>query len=207
MHINLAKTGTTPSDITLGPDILRVVSSAKLLGVTIDDELNWKTHVSNVIKSASYRLYLLRRLKSLGLPPPELKSIFSLFILPKITYASPAWSSSLSNTQKDSLEKVQKRACKIILGSTYTSYDAALQALNMPPLCNVFHSNLERFGRKLLNHPLHRHLLPPPNPKAHRDTRHHNVLVPFRARTERYKHSPIPTIVNILNNPPPPHHP
>ena len=200
MHINLGKNKTTPPDITLGPDILRVVSSSKLLGVTIDNELNWKAHVSNVTKCASYRLYLLRRLKSLGLPPSELKSIFSLFILPSLTYASPAWSSSLSRTQKDSLEKIQKRACKIILGNTYTSYEAALDTLNIPTLSETYNINLASFGRKLMSHPVLRGLLPPPLSPPRRVTRHQNILQPLRARTLRYKNSPIPAMVNILNN-------
>ena len=85
MYINLGADNTTSPAINLALNTLQVVNTAKLLGVIIDDELNWKTHVSYVMKSTTYRLYLLRGLKSLGLPSSELKYIYKLFILPKLT--------------------------------------------------------------------------------------------------------------------------
>ena len=53
---------------------------------------------------------MLRRLKTFGMPTLELISIYKTFILPKLTYASPAWSYSLTTTQLARLERVQKRA-------------------------------------------------------------------------------------------------
>ncbi|XP_050721171.1 uncharacterized protein LOC127001045 [Eriocheir sinensis] len=52
--------------------------------------------ISSLIKSVTYQLHLLRRLKKLGTPARELASVYSTFILPRLTYASPAWSSSLN---------------------------------------------------------------------------------------------------------------
>ena len=199
MHINLGKNKTTPPDITLGPDILRVVSSSKLLGVAIDNELSWKTHVSTITQSASYRLYLLRRLKSLDFPPAELKEVYTTFILPKLTYASPAWSSSLTATQSNLLEKVQKRACRIIMGPHYSTYQEALATLHLTSLAEHHKQTAQKFGHKLLNHPSHSDLLPSAAPPPRTYPRHRNHLIPIRARTDRYKTSPIPYLVNLIN--------
>ena len=200
MHFDLATTPTPTPALTLDNHTLDVVTTTKLLGVIIDDKLSWGDHVSAVIKSASYRLYMLRRLKSLGLPTAELCNIFKLFILPKLTYASPAWSSSLSQTQHRRLERVQKRAAKIILGPSYHTYEDALHTLDLPTLTDYYRQALTQFGHKLLQNPRQRHLLPPQAPRPLRATRARNKLVPLRARTDRYKNSPIPTLVKILNS-------
>ena len=41
MHINLSSDIVPPPSITLGPNTLQVVDSTKLLGVTIDNKLNY----------------------------------------------------------------------------------------------------------------------------------------------------------------------
>ena len=39
------------------------VSSAQVLGLIVQDNMNWKKHVINVVKKAGKRLYMLRVLK------------------------------------------------------------------------------------------------------------------------------------------------
>ena len=106
MHVNTATTPVQGPEVTLDGHPLQQVHSTKLLGITIDNKLQWNEHVKNIITAASFRLYMLRRLKSLGAPTPELTTIFTSFILPKLTYASPAWTSSLNLTQMRQLEGV-----------------------------------------------------------------------------------------------------
>ena len=156
--------------------------------------------MDSVTRKASYKLYMLRRLKSLGAPAAELKGVYNTFILPAVTYASPAWSSSLNTSQMQQLERIQKRACKIILGPAYTTYDDALTTLCLPRLNIRLECALRTFGAGLLSTPRHRHLLPPAAPPPTRATRHHNKLIPLRApRTDRYNNSAIHTIVRMIN--------
>ena len=200
MHINFGAGAVNPPLITLGSNTLEVVESTKILGITIDNKLTWNDHVKSTIKSSTYRLHLLRRLKSLGLPAEELKNIFNTFILPKLTYAAPAWSSSLGIGQRKDLERVQKRACRIILGPNYEGYDDALHKLHLPRLETLYQELTLHFGRKLLVNPRHRDLLPPDNPPPARRTRHHNRLQqPPSNNTQRYRNSAVHTIVRMLN--------
>ena len=114
MHFCTSKTTVPAPQLLIGTHPLQVVQSTKLLGVTVNDQLTWKEHVSNIVRAASYRIYMLRRLRSLGTPADELKGVYTSFILPKFMYASPAWSPSLNLTQQQQLERVQKRACRVI---------------------------------------------------------------------------------------------
>ena len=164
-----------PPPLSLGTHTLETVTTFKLLGVTIDDKLSFGPHVANVIKAASYRLHMLRRLKSFGMPANELVNIYKIFLLPKLTYASPAWSTGFGVGLKESLEKVQKRALKISLGLNYTSYENALAATNLPflaydpstpytlhPPPTQYEKIVSKFALSLRSHPRHRNFLPPP---------------------------------------------
>ena len=200
MHFHTSATDLPPPLITVGDQPLQVVQSTRLLGITVDEKLTWKEHVNNTVRAASYRLYMLRRLRSLGAPAEDLKTIYTAFILPKLMYASPAWSSSLGITQQRQLERVQKRACRTILGAAYTTYEDALTTLSLSSITERHHEVLRSFGANLLQHPRHRDLLPPPAHRPPHSVRHRNVIQPIRARTDRYKKSPIPSLVKIINN-------
>ena len=198
MHFNTATTQVQAPTLSLDGRPLQLVQSTKLLGITIDSKLDWYEHVKNTVTAASFRLFMLRRLRSLGAPTPELSTIYNSFILPKLTYASSAWTSSLNTTQMKQLEKVQKRACKIILGSDYAGYDSALTTLKMPALSQLYQQTLSTFGSQLMQHPRHRHLLPPAVPRPPRALCHSNKIKPIRARTDRYKKSSVPTITRLV---------
>ncbi|MPC32655.1 hypothetical protein E2C01_025980 [Portunus trituberculatus] len=174
-----------------GPHPLQFVRSAKLLGVTVDDQLTWRQHITATVKAAAYRLYMLRRLKSLGTPTEELKGVYIIFILPRLMYTSTAWSSCLTAIQRQQFENViQKKACRIILGPAYTNYDHALTTPNLPRLSNKYRETLLKLGKSLLRHPKHRHALSPAIRRPAHSTRHNNVLIPTRAtRTDRYKNT------------------
>ena len=53
-------------------DEVEVVNSAKLLGITISDNLTWNAHVNEVVKKASKKLYFLVQLKRARLPPSDI---------------------------------------------------------------------------------------------------------------------------------------
>ncbi|XP_063877111.1 uncharacterized protein LOC135109616 isoform X2 [Scylla paramamosain] len=200
MHFCTSSVPVPPPQLSVGPHPLQVVRCAKLLGVMVDDQLTWKQHVASTIRSATYRLYMLRRLRSLGTPTDELRGVYVTFILPKLMYASPVWSSSLTQTQQLQLESVQKRACRVILGPAYTTYEEALNTLRLSRLSTRYREALEKFGRGLLNHPRLRNMLLPDAPRPARATRHHNKITPLKApRMDRYRLSVIPTMVRAIN--------
>lgn len=86
MHISLGVDNILHLYIILGPDILWVVRDFKLLGVTVVNSLDWKSHVSTILKSSLYRLKLL------VMPPVELRNVCTIFIL--LQYTSQACSSN-----------------------------------------------------------------------------------------------------------------
>ncbi|CAB4001968.1 Splicing factor 3A subunit 1 [Paramuricea clavata] len=122
------------------------VSSFKLLGVLLREDLSWCDHVDYVIKKANSRLYALRKLKKAGLSDKDLVTIYSSFIRSRIEYASPAWS-TLTQGQSDLIESIQRRALCILLPEM--SYQDALNYTGLKKLSTRRHNSCEQFIRKL----------------------------------------------------------
>ena len=105
------------SEIVIGNHIIQQVSNKKVLGVIIDEQLKWKEHNDAQCKKISQSIALLRRAKQF-VNQDTLLNMFNALVLPHFTYCSNVWSDgSCSHIEK--LKKLQKRAARVITGSTY----------------------------------------------------------------------------------------
>ena len=93
---------------------IEVVPSVKLLSLTISEDLKWKTHISGICKKVSSRLYFLRQLKRAKVPSNDLLLFYITCIRPVTEYACQVFHDSLPQYLSDELEKLQKRAFRII---------------------------------------------------------------------------------------------
>jgi len=79
----------------------------KLLGLAIDNQMNFKRHVSKVCKRASKQVGVLLRLRNMIPMHAELQ-IYKSAVLPLLTYSHVVWHfCCLSDTRK--LERVQEK--------------------------------------------------------------------------------------------------
>lgn len=134
--------------ITTGGTEIGCVKSFKLLGVYLSSDLTWATHVDYVLKKANRRLYALRQLKRCGVLPADIVKVYCSLVRSVVEYASVVFS-NLPQYLVDALEKLQKRALKIIYPNY--SYEAALDAANLEKLecrrvniCSSFVSKLTK---------------------------------------------------------------
>ena len=74
----------------------------------------WNMHTSELSRECSSRLYFLRQFKRSGVAPSELVLFYVTCIRPVLEYASPAFHRSLPNYISEDLERIQRRALKII---------------------------------------------------------------------------------------------
>ena len=187
--------------VVIGNTLLESVDSLKLLGVIIQADLKWDKQVSHMTSLAAKCLYILCILKKFHAPTHDLLTIYLMYIRPLLEYASPSWSSALTVQQSDQIERIQRRACRIILGyNNYSEYSRALEFLNIPSLKQRRNQLLEKFARTLVLS-RHRSLLPPlcsslPN---FRPLRSNRGLFNPTCRTSRYEKSAVPQMVKIIN--------
>ncbi|KAI8496262.1 hypothetical protein Bbelb_261030 [Branchiostoma belcheri] len=98
-----------------------------------------------------------------GKPPTckDLVSVYISYIRPVMEYGAPVWHSGLSNSLSNKIEKVQRRALRIILGASFTSYSTACAQLGLPTLYARRHELTAKFAKSLEQSDQYRHLLPP----------------------------------------------
>ncbi len=102
----------------------------------------------HICKNANKRLFILAKLKRFGFNTAELITIYSCYVRPLLEYADVIWHSALTVKQSLTIERIQKRACMIILGyNKFISYQQALSTLNLQPLstrrhCLIFAESL-----------------------------------------------------------------
>ena len=187
LRIGFGEPSATFDPVIVNDTPLEVVPCAKILGLTVSNNLKWNDHIYQTIVKARKRLYFLSQLKRAKVGTKELIVFYSTCIRPILEYACPVFHNSLSNYLSNDLEMIQKRALKIIY--PWTSYADALIFTGLQHLS----TRREKITNNLFldimsdeNHKLHE-FLPPRNTYATELRTKHKFNVNFR--TNRFKNS------------------
>ena len=108
------------------------VAEHRLLGVTVDNQLSWKTHINTLSKTISKKLFMLSKLKHF-LNEDSRKMFFNAHVRSHLDYASTVWDGCSDNHMKK-LNSLHRRAAKIILPNPLLSTDEKLKQLGILPL-------------------------------------------------------------------------
>ena len=103
--------------VVIGDQIINQVSSKKVLGVIINDQLKWHDHNDAQCKKISKGIALLRRAKPFA-TLDTLLTMYKSLLLPHFTYCSTVWHDG-NNSHITKLQKLQKRAARVITNSSY----------------------------------------------------------------------------------------
>ena len=112
----------------------------KYLGILIDKNLSWKTHINNITTKISRTVGLLAKIRHF-VPFQILLKIYQSLILPHISYGLPVWGQAC----KSYLDKVlllQKRALRLIFFAGYKEHALPLfiQSSQLPLNCLYYFS-------------------------------------------------------------------
>ena len=108
-----------PRSIIIDNKQIAIQESAIYLGVHIDENLNWNTHIEQKIIKCNNLFNKLKKAigKKWGLKPKVIKWIYQAIVLPKLSYGSVAWAYNLNKTQVKKLEKFQAQYARAITGA------------------------------------------------------------------------------------------
>ena len=119
MVLSKKRSDLTNTNFQVDDQVIKSVSSVELLGIQIDDKLNFNLHISKICKSAANQLNALIRLKQfLSFHAKEL--LINSYIISNFNYCPLVW--MFSSTQSlNKIENLQERAL-----SFEASYEALL---------------------------------------------------------------------------------
>ena len=141
------KSDDRPTGFSIGADIVSTEKSLKLLGIHLDNRLNFNLHINTICKSASNQLNALVRLKKFLSFEPK-KVLVNSLILSSFDYCPFVWFISSAKSLKK-VESLQKRTLRFLQNDYHSSYETLLQKLEKQlKMCEI----LEIYVGKFLNH-------------------------------------------------------
>ena len=106
--------------LQLGNNHIARTESIKFLGITIDQNLNFKAHVDTISNKVSKMNGLLFRLNNI-LPAESLQLLYSALFVPHLVYGIEIWHSALQ-CNRDRIFKLQKKAIRAINSLPYNDH-------------------------------------------------------------------------------------
>ncbi len=121
-------------DIPLGGDKQRLnnITSEKDLGILVDDELEYEAHIAEIIQKANKTLGIIKRnFRNIGIKTFLL--LYKAMVRSKLEYAQNVWS-PYKMKYIEKIEKVQRRATKLLPNLCKKSYEERLRKIGLPTL-------------------------------------------------------------------------
>ena len=114
LRISFAKEQRVFDPVIIEGKEVELVTSTKLLGLTIANDLTWNDYVTEITKKVSKRLYFLTQLKRAGVPKQNLALFYLSCVRSVIDYAAPLFFHDLPQYLKKELVRLEKRTISII---------------------------------------------------------------------------------------------
>ena len=165
-------TSTLPQNYTLNGTPLDNVQDMRDLGVVIDSKLNFHSHSTHTVSKANRLLGLIRKSFE-NISIQTLPMLYKSLVRPTLEYGNPIWGPYYVLDQQ-AVERVQRRATKMIQPLRDLPYHTRLHQLNLPSL-----TYRRRRGDMIIIYQITHHLLNIPfpaffTPSSYISTRGHN---------------------------------
>jgi hypothetical protein len=151
-------------------------STLKFLGIHMDENLTWKTHVNKVKSKISYAIFIMNKVKNI-LPYTALKTLYLTLVQSHLIYGILAWGNS-AMINKTAL--LQKKAIRIINNKHYRAHtDPLYKTNNILKLVDLHENQILLFMYEYMNNQLplpYENLFDCQNPPC-RITRHSENII------------------------------
>ena len=117
----------------------------KVLGLTLDPEVTYSTHIHNISVQANKILQMIKALTATrwGKQKETLMAIYKAVMIPALEYASSVWSPLASSTSINKLQVMQNAALRTATGCTQ---DIHVQHLHDETLILPIHEHLQLYA-------------------------------------------------------------
>lgn len=180
MCIDFRRVQPSPDTIVIDGQTVESVESYKYLGTFLDNKLTFKKNTDSIHKKSQQRLFCLRKLSKFQVDSTLMILFYRSFIESIITFSFVCWFQSLRVKERNLLNKVVSVSSKII-------------GLPQETLQDLYEKQLFKKANSILtdfSHPLYLQFQFLPSGSL--------LRLPF-AKTNRFKHSFVPSAVSLLN--------
>ena len=135
VKMRIGKSEIYKQDYTLGsspPIKLRDSDKEKDIGVVIDSNLSFESHMHEKINAANSVMGIIRRTFDF-LDESTFLTLYKSLVRPHLEYANQVWAPNLQK-HVTALENVQRRATKLVPGLRDLSYEERLRKVKLPSL-------------------------------------------------------------------------
>ena len=128
-------------EMNVGKEIIECENSVKLLGITLDNKLNFNEHVSNICKKASQKLHALARISNF-MCQNKLRILMKAFIESQFGYCPLIWMFH-SRTLNNRINRLHERALRLVYKNTHLTFEELLRKDNS---FSIHHRNLQKLA-------------------------------------------------------------
>ena len=130
--------------IKIGDEEISGSKSVKLLGITIDNKLNFNEHIRKLCKKANQKLHALARI-STYLDSRKLRIIMKTFIDSQFNYCPLIWMFH-SRALNNKINKLHERALRIVYKNSNLSFQ---ELLTLDKSVSIHHRNLQKLATEM----------------------------------------------------------
>ena len=178
---------------------IEVVSEIKLLGTWITNDLKWDINTKKFSKKSICKNAFVAQCSQIYKKQDRFKKHILYIHQTVLEQSATVWHSSLTQDNKDDLDRVQKSAVRVIMGGRYIDYKNSLQELDMDELEVRREKLCHKMAQKICQTPQVKHMFPIRKEYRNEKRRHTNKYKISKANTTRYIKSAIPHMQQILN--------
>ncbi|TWW54702.1 hypothetical protein D4764_0214420 [Takifugu flavidus] len=185
MIVDFRKVTAPLPPLALMDSPITIADSFRFLGTTITRDLKWEPTISSLIKKAQQRMFFLRQLRKLKLPPRMLAQFYtaiieSILTSSILTSSITVWFAGATVRDRRRLQRVVRAAEKVM-------------GCRLPSIQDLYISRTWRRAGRITADPSHPgHGLFSPLPSGRR-------LRSIRTKTSRYTNSFFPSAIRLLN--------
>ena len=127
--------------VILGNELIEACTSIELLGLTIDNKLDFTEYVSKKCKQANQKLHALARI-SQYLNKDKLKILMRTFISSQFNYCPLIWMFH-NRALNNKINKIHERALRLVYKNDSATFQ---ELLEMDGAVTIHHKNLQRLA-------------------------------------------------------------
>ena len=122
----------------------RRLLTVKLLGVTLDNKLNFHEHVSNICKKANLKLHALARISNY-MSQNKLRTLMKAFVESQFGYCPLIWMFH-SRTLNNRINSMHERALRLVYKHSNLTFEELLRKDNS---FSIHHRNLQKLATEI----------------------------------------------------------